>query len=135
MATSISYACFLEECFSDVFAQVLWTARLPSLSSWLHLNNYVSRGLCLQVITMTFEFVLQCLTKVVGNVATGSYCSLQALTNFPSSSVPMVFVSGVLGGVSRFSDVLLRSLVSQVIKILFEGWCDSDGVSKFSDPS
>ena len=64
---------------------------------------------------MTFEFVTQCLSKVVGNVATGSYCFLQALTNFPSSSVPMVFVSGVLGGVSRFSDVLLRSLVSQVI--------------------
>jgi len=32
-----------------------------------------------------------------------------------SSSVPMVFVSGVLGGVSRFSDVLLRSLVSQLV--------------------
>ena len=75
---------------------------------------------------MTFEFVspAQCLSKMVGNVATGSYCSLQTLTNFPSSSVPMVFVSGVLGGVSRFADVLLRSLVSQVIKILFEGWCD-----------
>ena len=40
---------------------------------------------------------------------------IQTLTNFPSSSVLMVFVSGVLGGVSRFSDVLLRSLVSQVI--------------------
>ena len=66
---------------------------------------------------MTFKFVspAQCLSKVVRNVATGSYCSLQALTNFASSSVPMVFVSGVLGGVSRFSDVLLRSLVSQVI--------------------
>ena len=85
---------------------------------------------------MTYEFVShsQCLSKIVGNVATGSYCSLQTLTNFPSSSVLMVFVSGVLGGVSRFSDVLLRSLVSQVIKILFEGWCDSDGVTKFSNP-
>ena len=84
---------------------------------------------------MTYEFVphAQCLSKMVGNVATGSYCSLQTLTNFPSSSVLMVFVSGVLGGVSRFSDVLLRSLVSQVIYILFEGWCDGDGV-KFSDP-
>ena len=34
---------------------------------------------------MTYEVVSQCLSKVVGNVAPGSYCSLQTLTNFPLS--------------------------------------------------
>ena len=65
MVMSISDVCFSEECLSDVFAQVLWSTWLPSLSSWLHLNNYVSRGLCFQVITMTYEFVphAQCFQK------------------------------------------------------------------------
>merc|ERR1712037_859743 len=32
-----------------------------------------------------------------------------------SASVPMVFISGLLGGVSKFSDTLLRSLISQLV--------------------
>ena len=38
-----------------------------------------------------------------------------SLIDFDSSSVPLVFISGLLGGVSKFSDTLLRSLISQVM--------------------
>ena len=97
--------------------KVPWHVWLPPLSLGLHLHHHWSCGVCIQVVAIWQFMMTMVLDHNVNDVRWKNKTEriIVSLIDFDSSSVPLVFISGLLGGVSKFSDTLLRSLISQVM--------------------